>query len=396
MPDERLKDVDRSEAAPLHAVHISTGLGLGGAEGVLYRLLAHQDRVQWPSSVISLTPGGVFAAQIEALGIEVRSLDMRPGRMSLPAFFRLVRMLSEMRPDVVQSWMYHANLMGGLAARMAGVRRIFWGLRHTSLDPHRDKRSTIFVARLGGWLSGWLPEKVICCSRETYRSHREAGYRAEKLVMIPNGYDLSRFKPDAAAPGDLRRELNLQAGTKLIGMAARFHPQKDHRGFIRAAQITAAQVEQIHFILCGAGMTADNAELLSWIKDAHMEERFHLLGMRADMPRIYAGLDIHALVSHGEGFPNVVAESMACGTLTAATDVGDAAEIIGDSGWVVPPDDPAAMAGAWGQALALDPAARETLARTARERVRTSYDIRGMVKRYEEIYRGEPDQEAGS
>ena len=397
MQQTRLNDANASADSVRRVVHIITGLGQGGAEGVLYRLLAYQDREQWPALVISLTPGGMMADRIRELGIDVESLDMRPGRLSLPTFFRLIRRLRAWNPDVVQTWMYHANLMGGLAARMAGIRRIFWGLRHSKLDPRVDKRSTILVAQLGGMLSRWVPCRIVCCSNATLAAHLEAGYATDRMVVIPNGYDLTLFHPDVDAHLRLLAERNLPPERKLVGMAARYHPQKDHATFLAAAGLLAARLEDQDFILCGTGMDVNNAGLQDEIQRLGLDERVHLLGAREDMPFVLAGLDVATLTSSvGEGFPNVVAESMACGTLTVATDVGDAAEIVGDSGWIVSPRDPEALAKAWEAALALPAEERMKLAESARARVRTRYNITGMVERYERLYRGEPAQEASS
>lgn len=382
--------------AGTRVVHIITGLGRGGAEGVLYRLLAHQDREVWPSTVVSLTAGGEMAARISMLGVEVLSLGMRPGRVRLRAFFRLVRFLRERRPDVVQTWMYHANVMGGVAARFAGIKAVYWGLRHTHLDPARDKRSTILVARIGGYLSRVVPKRIICCSQSTYTSHKGYGYAESRMTVIPNGYDLARFRPDAGAATALRSELELGSDIPLIGMAARFHPLKDHRGFIQAARYLSMDRDDLHFVLCGERITPENEVLAGWIEDAGLGNRFHLLGVREDMPALYAGLDLAVLASHGEGFPNVVAESMACGTPTVATDVGDAAEIIGDAGWLVPPDEPEALAEAWNEALSLSEEAREELASRAIARIRNHYSIEVMVERYQELYIGAGIDEEGA
>lgn len=367
-------------------VHIITGLGRGGAETVLYRLLAHQDRRRWPAAVISLSDRGELGAEIESLNVPVHAIGMTAGRFSLSGFRRLVRFLRDQRPDVVQTWMYHANLIGGLAARRAGIRKVMWGLHHTTLDPRRDKRHTIWTARLGGLVSRWVPDRVICCSQATYDSHLQIGYDAKRMVVIPNGYDLAMFRPDSDARVQLHAELGLTEAVQLIGMAARFHPQKDHHNLIAAARLIGARREDAHFLLCGEGVNPENGELAQWIEDAGAQDRFHLLGVRRDMPRIYAGLDVSVLASYGEGFPNVVAEGMACGTPTVATDVGDVARIVGDAGWVVPPGQPVAMADALLEALSLSDVERESLGKRARAQIMEHFSIDSMVARYEALY----------
>jgi len=368
-------------------MHIITGLGAGGAEKVLYRLLVHQDRTRWPSVVISLTDRGELGDQIEALGVPVLAVDMQPGRFSISGYRRLVHILREHRPDVVQTWMYHANLVGGLAARLVGVRRVVWGLRHSTLDPAVDKRSTIAVARLGAWTSRWIPRFIVCCSQATYDSHLAAGYDHERMVLIPNGYDLIRFQPASQAPERLREALGLHPGRRLIGMAARHHPQKDHVTLLKAAAMLFQTRPDVDLALCGSGMDASNEALMADIAAMDVGDRVHLMGEMRDMPAFFGGLDLSTLSSsHGEGFPNVIAESMACATPVVATAVGDSAEIIGEEGWIVPPSDPEALAGAWLEALALSPEEREKLGFKARTRIRERFSIQSMVARYEELY----------
>jgi len=370
-------------------VHIITGLKRGGAENVLYRLLAHQDQNEWPSTVVSLTSGGVMAEKIEALGIRVHSLDMRPGWPSFMALVRLTRMLHRLQPDAVQTWMYHANLLGGLAARLAGIRRVFWGLRHTTMDPEVDKLTTIWVAHLGGWLSGLIPYRIICCSKATWKTHLDAGYCRERMVIIPNGYNLEQYRPDPEARSHFMTMLDLPGQIALVGMAARYHPQKDHATFLSAAAQLLQEGLDAEFLLCGSGVENGNATLTRMITEQGLQGKVHLLGERSDMTAFFSALDVATLSSsHGEGFPNVVAEAMACGALVVSTDVGDAAEMIGDAGWVVPPSDATALASTWKKALSLSPTLRKEVGDRARKRVRSNYSLSSMVAAYEMEYQG--------
>jgi len=149
----------------------------------------------------------------------------------------------------------------------------------------------------------------------------------------------------------------------------------------------AARSPSAHFVLCGDGVTSDNAALAGWIEAAGLRERCHLLGPRDDMPRLTAALDVACSASaYGEGFSNVLGEAMACEVVCVATDVGDAALIVGDTGSVVPPRDPAALAAALGAVLALDPGARAQMGRAARARVEEKFDLSTCVARYAALY----------
>lgn len=311
-------------------LHVITGLNDGGAEGVLARLCLNSQQVQ--HVVVSLMDGGKYGPVLKSADIEVHYLNMRPARPSISKLLKLRRIIRNERPDVVQTWMYHADLLGGIAAKAAGVKRIFWGIRHSTLEKGKSKRSTILIARLCAILSHWLPEKIICCAQKARTVHAEIGYSKKKLEVIPNGFDLSRFKPDSALREQLRNELNIGPDEFLIGMVARFDPQKDHENLLEALTIVAQKVS-FRCILVGRGLSPDNTQLVQKLSELGLTDQVELLGPRKDMPAIMNALDLHVLSSaYGEAFPNVLAEAMACGTPCVTTDVGDAREIIGETG----------------------------------------------------------------
>jgi glycosyltransferase involved in cell wall biosynthesis len=366
---------------------VTTGLSTGGAELMLYRLLAALDRSTFAPSVVSLLPAGPTAAKIAALGVPVRSLGMRPGVPDPRAAVRLARWLRREGPDVVQTWMYHADLIGGVAARLAGCRQVAWGLRQSTLDPHTSKRSTIWTARACARLSRLVPARIVCCSEASRRVHAALGYAPERMVVIPNGFDLAAYRPDPAARAVVRAELGLPADAPLVGLVARWDPQKDHQMFVWAAARVGDQHPAVHYLLCGDDITPANAALAEWIGAAGLGGRCHLLGPRDDMPRLTAALDVACSASaSGEGFSNVLGEAMACGVPCAATDVGDAALIVGDTGRVVPPRDPAALAGALHELLALSPAARQALGQAARRRIEERFTLGACAARYAALY----------
>lgn len=368
--------------------HIITGLGQGGAETVLYRLLGALDRAEFENEVISLTAGGALADKIRALGIPVRELGLRPSRPDPLKFFRLAAWLRQNRPDAVQTWMYHADLLGGLAARLARVPAVFWNIRHSTLDPARDKPATIRVARLCARLSRWLPRRIVVCSLAAVRQHARLGYDSTRMIHIPNGIDTQQFRPDPAARIAVRQELDLPQSAALVGMAARFHPQKDHHNFIQAAGIVLTAQPDARFLLFGSGVNPENGLLAAWIEQAGLSGKIYLLGPREDAPRLFAALDVSVLSSaSGEAFPNVVAESMACAVPAAATDIGDSAEIIGGTGRVVPPQDPSALADAVLDLLRLPAGERQALGAAARRRVEENFSLEKMVANYASLFR---------
>ena len=367
--------------------HIITGLNVGGAEMVLYRLLLRLDKERYESSVVSLTDLGPVGKKIQSLGVSVKTLGMRYGISDLKGLITLVSHLKRNRFDLVQTWMYHANLIGSIAVKFSGRIPIIWGLHHSNIDKKVDKLSTLLVARLCAGLSHRLPAAIVCCSEATRLVHIQHGYCEKKIVVISNGCDLDEFKPDHTARETILKELGLSNETLLIGLVARFHPQKDHQTFIKAAEYLSKKNSRVHFVLVGRDITQENQQLSQWIGKDTLSKRIHLLGERDDIPRIMASLDILTLSScHGEGFPNVLVEAMACGTPCVTTNIGDSALIVTDTGEIVPPKNPNALSDAWQKLLELNPERRKQLGLAARERVVNNFSLDKTTQQYEKVY----------
>ncbi|MBI4507237.1 MAG: glycosyltransferase [Chloroflexi bacterium] len=374
-------------ARPIRLLHLITDLDVGGAEMMLYKLLSGLDGGAFASEVVSLTTIGPLSERIRALGVPVSALGLRRRVPDPLPLARLVRSLRREPPDVVQTWMYHADLLGGLAAKLAGSMPVVWNVRQSNLSPSVNRRRTLLVVRLCARLSRWLPARVVCGSQAARQAHVTLGYDATKMRIIPNGFDLAVFKPDPMARAAVRCELGLLDDAPLIGLVARFDAQKDHRTFVQAAALLRRQEPDVHFALCGDGVTLQNEALAGWIAAAGLREHCHLLGRRDDVPRLTAALDIATSSSIGEGFPNAVGEAMACGVPCVVTAVGDSAAIVGRTGVVVPPRDRPALAAGWRALLALGPAGRRCLGQAARRRVAERFSLPAVVAQYERLYR---------
>lgn len=323
-------------------VHIIPGLYDGGAEGVLYRLIMadHGNR----HIVVSFVDGGKYRELLLDAGIEVHSLSLELGKMSLSAFRRLRAIIKIAEPDVVQTWMYHADLTGGLAAYSCGVDNIVWGIRRTSLEKQDVKRSTRLVAQLCALLSRMIPRAIVVNSMAAMQSHEAFGYCAAKMRYVPNGYDLSQYFIDPKARDDLREQLGLGPRDICLGNVGRYHDAKDHRTLLAALRLCKERGLQFKLLLVGTGMDHENKDLGAMISANGLDENVLLMGRRTDVPAIMNALDLFVLSSKTEGFPNVLCEAMACGTAIVTTDVGDAAVIAGDLGIVCPSQDPASLA----------------------------------------------------
>ena len=371
----------------MRIAHLITGLDIGGAEVMLHKLLSAMDRDLFEPLVVSLVRPGRMAERIRSLGIEVQTLGMRRGVPNVGALVQLVQLLRRFRPDLVQTWMYHADLLGTLAVPLANRPKLVWNIRQSDLDPQLSPPRTRLAARAGAVLSRIAPDRIVCCSERARTVHLRLGYRRDILTLIPNGFDLARFRPNPEARARLRSELEIGMDTPVLGLVARFDPQKDLGTFLRAGALVRAQRPDCRFLLCGLGMDDSNTELMAWLGQLGLLNAVHLLGQRSDTPRVFASLDLLVSSSaYGEGFPNVIGEAMACGCPCAVTDVGDSAQIVADTGLAVPPREPRALAAAMEQLLAEGPAALARRGAAARARVKANYSLPRIATRYAELY----------
>ena len=372
---------------PGRIVHVISGLSTGGAEGMLARLIAALQRSGTAHEVVSLTTVGPVGAKLRAAGIEVAGLEMRSGVPDPRGLTRLVRLLRERRPALVQTWMYHADLLGGIAARLSGNIPVIWGVRQS--DVGAEKPLLKFLARVTNpLLSRWLPDAIVCCGERARDVHVSFGFAPEKCTVIPNGFDLARFKPDPRAGAALRKELGIPEGAPLVGMVARLHPMKDHGNFMHAAAAVARELPSAVFLLCGDGLAPGARPLQRWMREAGLApDSVRPIGRRDDMEKVYPALTVAVSSSKsGEGFSNVLGEAMACGVPCVATDVGDSALIVGETGRIVPPRDPSALARAVLEFLRIPASERAAAGLSARHRIETRYSLATIAARYEALY----------
>lgn len=371
----------------MKVLHIIVGLNTGGAEMMLKRLIeSHAGNPSMRHFVISLTGLGTLGPQLRLIGVEVFSLDMK-NVLGIPlVLWKLVILIRKLRPDIVQTWMYHADFLGGLAARIAGNSHVIWGVRTTDVRAG-GSRSTALVRWLCARLSGWVPQVIVCAAEASRQAHIAVGYAHSKMVVIPNGYDFSRLRASAEERTILREEYGISQNDFVVGSLGSFRAVKHHENFVCAAGLLASRFPQLKFFMVGRDLDWGNAQLANWIKNTGCQDRFILLGERKDVPQCLAAMDIFCLHSRTEGFPNVLAEAMAMGLPCVTTDVGDAAMLLGDTGVVVTKENPAVLAEGVMGVLALDLAQRSALGELAKTRVQAEFSIDRARARFEELYR---------
>lgn len=351
---------------------------------MLVKLLVESNRCSFAPIVVSLMDEGTQGAAIRAVGIPVYTLNMQTYRSSPAALLHLRRLLSSLQPDVVHGWMYHGGLAALLAKRHAAA---VIAIRQSIYDLRFEKMGTRLVIRALGQLASWMECGVIYNSAVSARQHETLGFPAGGSLVIPNGFDCERFRPDPDAGGRIRIELGIDEHALVIGHIANFRPMKDHACFLRAATLVAKNHPGVCFLLAGIGVDAGNPGIVKFLDDQALKGVVHLLSERSDVSDLYNASDIFCLSSSwGEGFPNVLGEAMACGVPCVTTGIGDTPELVGDTGRIVPPRDPIALAAALMELLALDQNERQAIGFRGRRRVIERYSLRSVVSRYEEMY----------
>jgi len=378
-PDGKGALTHAKAARRLSVLHVITGLSTGGTERMLQKLLRvrTEDVIQ---SVVQLQSGGVIASEMRDEGIDVTDLSIRRSATSAYQFGKLVPLARRVRPDVIQTWLYHADLVGAILGRVL-FKPVVWNIRgsdHPGM--HRP------VVRMCATLSR-LPALIVANSESGRKAHERVGYTAREWRIIPNGFDTGYFGRDDSAPSDVRRELGLPDDARLVGMIARSDPLKDHRLFLAAMAQVVGIVPGTYAVLIGEGMDDGNAIIASAQRDERTRGRIIGLGRRSDIARLTAALDVACLTSVSEGFPNVIGEAMACEIPCVVTDAGASRAVVGDTGIVVPPGDVAAFANGVIRMLLCSDAERRALGIRARRRVIENFSIDSVSATYIDLYR---------
>ena len=378
-----------ASAMPGLVQHVTTSLDVGGAQAMLVKLLEANvaKRKCARPAVLSLMRPGTFAPRLRQTGCPTYTLGMSRGLPGPIAALRLLRITAMLRPDILQGWMYHGNLAASVASLAAGRKvPVFWNVRHSLADPMVEKRSSRALFALSARLSRSV-QGIIYNSRTAAKEHAAIGFDPSRAIHIPNGFDLSSYRPDPCARGRLRALFALPDGGVTVGMVARNHPMKDHAMLVRAIAHARATGLDLRLLLVGPGMDRPDPALKRLIAECLPAETVTFVGERTDVADWLPGLDLLALSSAwGEAFPNILGEAMACGVPCIATDVGDSAWVVGECGLIVPPRDAVAMGVALERFAELDEGARRNLGAAGRARAVANFDINDIAVQYRRLY----------
>lgn len=368
----------------MRILFVTTGLGVGGAERALERLLPALIAQGFTIVVVSLREPQRVGQRLRELGVEVHELGMCPSRPSLRGLWRLWRLCRAFKPDLIQGWMYHGNLAAHLARCVVPRAKVLLSIHQTLARLELESRATRAVIRLDAWLSRFAV-KVLYVAQAALAQHEAAAY-ARRSAVLPNAVDTMVFRPDPVARAQVRAALGLDAQTRVVTMLGRFHPAKNHAGFLRAASVLAQERSDVVFLMAGLGVSVENPVFAPLLVTPALHGRVFALGAREDVPALLAASDLYVLSSIQEALPNVVMEAMSCGVPCIVTDVGDAGRMIGDTGWRVAADDDAALTEAMMLALDESPGALQKRGEAARSRAMQHFAVEAVARRYAALY----------
>ncbi len=381
--------VERAPPRRKKVLHFITSIGGGGAENFLRSLVATMRGSPWQSVIVAVKvhPHEAFVEELRAQGCVVH--DLNASALLKPSVWSATRRLIQQEdPDVVQTWMHHADFIGGIAAWSAGFRNIVWGVRATAVhrNPGDGQLKTRLFHHALGWSAKWLPRRIIANSTAAVAVHEAMGYPRQKFVWVPNGVNAQRFAPRPETGRQTREALQIPATVPVIGFVGRFHPVKDLELFFDAAAKLQAVRPEAHFVLVGGEENDLYPQAHSAFKRLPQPGHVRFVPFGASVETFYPAFSVFTLCSESEAFPNVVLEAMACGVPCAATDAGDCRAMLEGLGTVVPIHDRQALTQAWLDLLDLSETERAALAARSRERALRDYSLEGAAQRFQQVY----------
>ena len=374
---------------PPKVLHITPSIGGGGAEAMLCNLVQAMHDSAWHSVVIAIngTAWPDRAAHLQRFCDDY--YDLEASSFLKPSVWEQIRaIINAEQPDVVQTWMHHADFVGGLCAWSCGIKNIVWGVhcREIHRNPGESRiRSAVFRKGLG-LISRFVPSRIISCSAAAIDDHKGMGYPAKKMAWVPNGVRTDRFRPNSDVGASRREGLGIPGNAPVVGFVGRFHEMKRLDCFFEAAALLLQDRPDAHFLLCGGVESDLDAEASIAFSAVAPRDRVHFLPFHSDIERLYPAMSVFTLTSRTEACPMTLLEAMACGVPCVATDVGDCARLVDDPSAIVPPGDVPALVAAWIRAIDLDQSQRDALRFKSCVRAEQQFSIRQAALAYEAVY----------
>ena len=361
-------------------IHIITGLDVGGAETALFRLLSNNRQ---DACVVSLTTCGKIGDEIRAAGYSVYFLNLNPFNLPI-VFFRLYKMIKEYNPSIVHTWLYHSDLIGGISAKLAGVKYIIWSIRTTNL--RQGSYVTSVIRYFCSKLSFYIPDKIVVVAEKAKKKHIDLGYKSSKMTVIPNGFEIAKFDVSLNKVASFKKEIGLADDELVVGCVGRLSQVKGQDVFVKATKIVLKVFPRVRFLLIGRGLDYSNHEFIDVLKKHSNINNFILLGERSDIPTCLKSMDLFCLPSRSEGFPNSLGEAMLAGIPCVSTDAGDASTLGGKDVPIVKVGNHEDLANKLVKVLKKSQLEREKIGRRLRQRIIDEYSLDKMACQYQDLY----------
>ncbi|MEP6729704.1 MAG: glycosyltransferase [bacterium] len=359
-----------------------SGLGQGGAEESLRKLTIRTQRLGVEGLIVNLGTGGVLRPEFESAGARVEDLCIS-GIPTPRALFRLRRIAEQWRPDIIEGWMTHANVLATMLGSVHSSARVVWNVR-ASLLLSTEKLLTRTLTRSSTMLSR-RADAIVYNSARAAEQYRTIGYSPRVTHIIPNGFDTQTFAGGVAQRREARAKFALTDDADVIGHISRWHPDKDLATLFDAFVRVRARHDAVLLVVAGEGLSEDNPDFMREVEARGLRGSVRALGSVRPVSTLFPAFDAFALTSLREGFPNVLGEALACGVQCVATDVGACREVIGDAS-VYPVGDAAGVAEGLLQILAQSQAQRDRRAQEGRARVESLFSIDELGRRYVALY----------
>ena len=365
-------------------LHVIYSLGQGGAERTLTNIcLKSKKHIH---HIVCLTTKSFYSNLLEENNIKIYELNMNKFYFLFIAPIKFYSILRKIKPEIVQTWMYHSDLFGGIIARLAGIKIVLWNVRSSSFKVPEITYSSLLASRINSLISWFIPTNIICCGKYAAQCHVNQGYESSKIKIIFNGVNTKLFAPNNENRSLVRKKYRIKPDTILLGMVARYTPVKDHRTLLKALSLLNNLKQKWICILSGRGMDHNNYELLEMINSLKLSKKVILIGTQININEIYNALDLHILTSTSEGFPNCLIEALSSGIPCISTNVGDAKYILKDVGWIVNPSNPYQLAEVLKKFFNLTESERKKISEFSRNRIKSEFSLAKLIENYDDLY----------
>ena len=364
----------------MKVLHVINSTDIGGAEKILFNLVKSQSNKE--VIIISLTKEGFIGRELIKKGYKVHYLNFQKNISVISKWIKFIFLIKKYNPEIVHSWLYHSNLIGGLSAKLMSVKKIYWSIHH---DYEFSSKRMQLELKILGLMSYFIPNKVVYCSYNSKINHINNGFSNRNSSIIENGVCTNKFKKNFYFKKIFRRKLNIEKDHLIIGNIARYHPIKDHETLLKSLKILKSKKVKFKCILIGNGLTKVNQNLAFKIRKYKLQNRVILLGELNEVNKILNCFDINILSSKSECAPVTLMEAMATGIPSISTKVGDAKNILGDTGWVIKVGDHKALAEHIEQIYKNKNLLKEK-STLALNRAKTFFSLELMLSKYKKLY----------